>query len=435
MNSFLTIAFLHLVGSAISTPVEERCSSTVEKSTLAGRVIQRMLAGMEASGVNITLSQVAAAEVIEELDSLATFFSREQTSVEQNFCWSEEDFDLAALVREVQQTYTRSPFSCVRSHQSRTLHREHLPKPVFQLFNESALTTDESLSSTASLVAHCMFQDFTERFGGSGLWSDDRFDDWNEASLQKFPGLQRLATEQIANAVSLTSLPMSDTAEGLYWMLRSASITLTRAYPLAETDAERYFIYQKLKKMYMVFFLPSMFADADAGKEDMPEALFMARVCFYGNVQWAVNMERMALSQGAPGADAENVALGERLLKVYKSCLFFRFSRMPPQWRLATGGSVVQKSTLLYMLWNHRFVHLFKGADYMKAVCERLGSQEWKLAPWAMLHAVVALGTVLNRNGPDFSDWWNYRVVALAITEWGSQQDCDGNVGWLARDP
>merc|ERR1719221_2499898 len=159
----------------------------------------------------------------------------------------------------------------------------------------------------------------------------------------------------------------------------------------------------------------------------------MIRVWFYDNVKWAVNVEKRGVSQGAPGADAQNVALGEKLLPLYKQCTFFSFGRQPPQIRMQTRGQLIDKGVLLYTLWNHRYVQFFKNTDDTQATCMRRGGSKWRLAPGAMVHEIVALGTPINRPDPAFSEWFTYRAFGLALAGFTAQQDCSCRFSWLPR--
>ena len=173
----------------------------------------------------------------------------------------------------------------------------------------------------------------------------------------------------------------------------------------------------------------------------------LRRALFYDNVKWAVDYESKGLNKFA---DPDNVKLGQEVLKLSKSCLFWEAHKTPPQLRMTPGDpsakndGLLNRALLMYTVWNYRYVNYYTVQESVKVACENpvkkllfgglpLIPSKWAHVPHVILHTVGSLVSSLNLASPNLVEWTFFRLISLETAGAGAMQKCDGTIAW--REP
>lgn len=282
-----------------------------------------------------------------------------------------------------------------------------------QLYKAFGLDAQSLENSPLRVTVDCVVEEIVGAMGGNA-----------SKAVQQYPGLYDSVQYMVAKIEREQHHP--ETLADAYWpeflnAMQRASV----AYAADPSDYEA--IASRVEKYFLLYvgplFIPQM-VRGEVSQADIESFFFVA---FYGNIQWAVDVQE---KHGRTAEDRANVAAGKALMKLFEPAGAlkgtFDASASVDGWQ---GDACARDQMVhLYTVWNWRYTtfyyHNFK-PDGVR--CAPYADAATYMNSVSALVAPVSLA--LGRTTPSTSfGWLFYRGNILSGMTGSHDPDCAGNV-------
>jgi len=417
-QSLLSLPWQHLAAEMLmksfllSLACVEAARVQIKSQDAVEDVLELMISKLDKS------SQAVAKEITKTIPQISAD-SKAKLQALNGKCpakWSRFTWD--DLHAELKTRYKNRPFSCAgvsgaAAAWNRLKGKWASVDNVLPLFGQNAGAAQRQ--SMPKLMSNCILQDMVETYGKS-----DGLIKWDTNTLKKFPGMQQTLTAYFRLARK-GDVKVWD--KSVFNILKLVWRKLAPAYTQSK-GANKYFLYEYLKKSFLISFGNVMAVRANGDMDKLNEILPGRPASLYDNIEWAVDFENNGVKLGHKFADSNNVALGREVMKLFGYCLDYYYDSNTHVRLRGKSGDLLERAVLLYTIWNYRYITYFVSQNPTPGQCG--SGNSWSPVPLVATHAVVSLigGTAIG----GLEGWLSYRGITLMCAGYGIQQDCSGKV-------
>jgi len=369
-----------------------------------------MINKLDDDGINTVVPKRIAKDVIHEIHEVV---ERLKTAVPSKSCASYGQFDNAEFKATLKDFYTTNPWSCATRRVSINSAN------VMNTFGGKG--SGVSANKYAKLTTQCVFQDMVDKYGSS-----DKLAGFDDGSLRNFPGLQGLTQQFDDTLDKVGNSDLGTWGDLTFPILEKNLQSYSQVYRWG-FGSPKIFAYEFLKKHFLIMLTSKVVDKFRSDPVALAEILeFYRPALLFANIEWAVNFENEGVEKGHATADPENVKLGRVVMDLWGHCLGFQYSATPPNLMLDAGSKgMMERSLMLYTVWNYRYVTYFTSIHPLYTVCKKeLWNNHYTNVPHVVQHVVVSLAGSLNEAGPDLRSWGTWRGISLMMAGCSVAQDC-----------